>query len=641
MRPGRKRAGAAILAVAALGALSACSGSGSGSSSGGTASSSSATVNVPGEFNNTGVPVQATGAEQAGTITVTAPPNSSPTWILPIATSAAQTVFNVRMFDYQMYPQLFFDQSGVEPTEDKALSLANDPVYSNGDKTVTLTLKSNFKWSDGKPITSQDLLFWYDEMKAAVAESPANWEGFTPDVGIPDQVASVATPNASTFVFNMKVAVNPSWFTEDTIGAIQPMPSFAWAKASANGPILNFTNPANATKIYNFLSAQSKSLSTYATNPLWQVVDGPYKLTAFNTTSGAFTMVPNKAYGGPHAKVESNFQTVSETSDASEYNAVKSGSVDIGYIPSTDIANDNTVKSAYNVFGYDSFGFDYVAYNFKDTTGDFNNIIGQLYIRQAIAHLEDEPGYIKAFFDGAGDPAYGPVPKDPESPYTPSNAVTDPYPFSVSDAVTLLKSHGWNVVPGGTDTCAKPGTSATECGAGIPEGTKLSWNLIYTTDPTVIGSQIEDLASEAKQAGITMNLSTSNFNFMVENYDDASSPKDINDWAMMDFGGFSISTYPTTFEIFNTGGGLNIGGYSNPTANKLIMASISSSNPNAVLQEASYITEQQPGLFQPDADDAFGTAGLQVWKKNVSGPPASLEALTQSVWEPQFWFLTK
>ena len=40
------------------------------------------------------------------------------------------------------------------------MSLANDPTWSNGNKTVTFTLKSNYKWSDGQPITSKDVLFW-------------------------------------------------------------------------------------------------------------------------------------------------------------------------------------------------------------------------------------------------------------------------------------------------------------------------------------------------------------------------------------------------------------------------------------------------------------------------------------------------
>jgi hypothetical protein len=36
----------------------------------------------------------------------------------------------------------------------------------------------------------------------------------------------------------------------------------------------------------------------------------------------------------------------------------------------------------------------YAAYNYKDTIGDFSNIIAQLYMRQALAHLEDEQGWI-------------------------------------------------------------------------------------------------------------------------------------------------------------------------------------------------------------------------------------------------------
>ena len=100
----------------------------------------------------------------------------------------------------------------------------------------------------------------------------------------------------------------------------------AWAKASANGPVLDPNNPANAAKIYKFLAAQSKSVTTYASNPLWQVVDGPFKLTSFNNTTGAFTMSPNPNYSGPHASKPSKLQAVPFTSDTAEWNAVKSGS---------------------------------------------------------------------------------------------------------------------------------------------------------------------------------------------------------------------------------------------------------------------------------------------------------------------------
>jgi peptide/nickel transport system substrate-binding protein len=145
-------------------------------------------------------------------------------WILPLATSASVSVFTVHLFDQQMYRPLYWLVNGVEPKEASALSLAGDPTVSNGDKTFTVTLKSSYTWSDGKPITSQDVLFWYDLMKAAVAASPANWAYYTPGIGMPDQVASVTAPNASTVVFTMKSAVNPTWFWQNELGVIQPMP---------------------------------------------------------------------------------------------------------------------------------------------------------------------------------------------------------------------------------------------------------------------------------------------------------------------------------------------------------------------------------------------------------------------------------
>src|SRR5271154_5380704 len=159
-------------------------------------------------------------------------------------------------------------------------------------------------------------------------------------------------------------------------------------------------------------------------------------------------------------------------------------------------------------------------------------------------HLEDQAGQIKAYFSGDGDPAYGPILASSKSPFLPSNASTNPYPFSVTDAINLLKANGWKVVPNGTDTCAKPGPGPGECGAGIPAGTKLAFNLVYNTT-TPIPQQVEDLASDAEAAGSEIALTGSNFNFIISNYNDSASTADENKWAMVDFGGETDSTYPT------------------------------------------------------------------------------------------------
>jgi peptide/nickel transport system substrate-binding protein len=616
-------AACAVAAAAALG-LAACS---SGSSGSGSVNSSS------GGFGS--VPA-ASGTPTAGTLTWAESPGSAPTWILPVVPGADFTVYSTNSFNYELWRPLYWTQNGVSPTIDQALSLADTPTYSNGDKTVTVRLKTNYKWSDGQPVTSQDALFYIDEVRAAVKESGANWGSYSPGIGIPDQVVGASTPNATTLVLTLNKSVNPLWFTDNMLALVQPMPVHAWAKASATGPVLDFTNPANAKKIYDYLAAASGSTGTYATNPLWQVVDGPYRLTVFNNTTGAYTMVPNPSYGGPKSKIVPTLQAVPFTSDTAEFNAVLSHSIDIGYMPQTDVPQLDRVKAAgYHVFGYPDWGNTFVNYNFADKTGDFNNIINQLYVRQALAHLEDEDGYVKAFFHGAGGLAYGPVPAVPVSPYSPANALKNPYPFSVTAAANLLKSHGWTVVPGGTSTCAKPGTGAGECGSGIPAGTKLSFNVLYVNDPAIVGEQITDWASDAKKVGINVALEAGTFDHVVGVADDPGSPKTINQWAMASWGGFTNSPYPTTFGEFNAGGSSNGGFYNDPEANRLINASVTGGSPDAVKAEASYLTQQQPSLFQPNPDF------IVVWKDNVSGQPAAIQAMTQFYLNTELMYLTK
>jgi peptide/nickel transport system substrate-binding protein len=627
-----RTAGVAI-AVASLTALAACSSSHSSTSS----TTTPGTVTVPGGIGK--VPVaSASGPKKAGTITWAMEPGTAPNWIFPVVPGASNSVFNVFTFQWEMWRPLYWTVYGVEPELYAPMSIANPPVYTNGDKTVTISLKSSYKWSNGQPITANDVLFYIDLIKAAVKESPANWEAYVPG-HFPDNLVSTSEPNASTLVMNLKAAVNPTWFTEDVLGSggpVMPLPSTVWAKESTSGaaiPASGWT-PAAMTKIYNYLIAQSKSLSTYATNPLWQVVDGPYKVSAYNTTTGGFTLVPNTTYGGPHVTPMSDFQGVPFTSNTAEFNAIRAGSIDVAYVDYDDVPQLPTVlRLGYSYFGEPDFGMTFANYNFMDKTGDFNNIIAQLYIRQALAHLEDEQGWITAFMHGAGAPAYGPIPAYPQSPYLPADAATDPYPYSISTAVSLLKSHGWTINPGGTDVCSSPGTGPTNCGAGIPAGTKLAWNYIYSTAPALIGDQATDFVSKASQAGIHITLSGSNFNYMITNYLDPDAPANDNKWAMEDFGGETDVAYATTFGLFNTGGSDQVGDYSNPTADALINASISGGNPAAVKNEASFLTSNQPVQFQPNPDIIWA------WKNTLSATnPQAWENLTQYYATPEFWY---
>ena len=618
------------LAVASLTALAACSSSGSSGGGNNTAGK----VTVPGGIGS--IPLAAPGGKiKAGTITWGMQPGATPTWIFPLVPSAQNSVYNTFTFSWEMWRPVYWQANGVVPEIEQDMSIANMPQYSNGNKTVTITMKSNYKWSDGKPVTANDLLFFIDLVKAGIKVSPANWASYVPG-HFPDDLVSTSEPSSTTLVLNLKDAVNPSWFTEDILTAVNPLPSTVWAKTSASGAVVppSGWTPATMTSIFKYLTAQAKSVNTYTTNPLWQVVDGPYKLTQYNTTTNAFTMVPNKTYGGPHVTPMSNFQGVPFTSDSAYFNAVKSKSIDVARVASTYVPQLPQVQRlGYNMFGIADFGMEFLNYNFEDKTNHFNSIVSNLYFRQAMAHIEDQQGWITAFMHGAGAPAYGPIPAYPKSPYLPSNAATNPYPFSISTATNLLKSHGWTVNAGGTDVCQNAGSGPNQCGAGIPAGTQLKFNLIYAADSTLITSEMTDLASKAKQAGINITLQGSNFNYMISNYLDPYAPANANKWAMQDFGGETNSTYPTTFGLFNTGGSNQVGNYSNPQADKLINDSITSSDPAAVKAEAAFLTTDQPTLFEPNNDRVW------VWKNTLSASkPEAWESLTQYYANPEFWY---
>jgi len=576
--------------------------------------------------------------EMGGTVTIAESPGSGPTYIMPIIPEQDLSVYTVSQFDNYMWRPLWWVPLGDTPAIDLSQSIASGPPkFTDDDKIATINLKSNWKWSDGQPVTSTDVAFYIDIAEASVNINPDNDGSFTPGE-FPQDVVSVATPSPTTVVITMNKSFNENYQYLNQLAVITPMPAHAWSKTSANGPIVDFTNPANAKAIYNYLNNASSSLSTYGSNPLWQVVDGPYKIQSFDPSTDGNTLSVNSSYSGPVKPHISVIDNVAFTSYQAEFDEFLTGNLDVGPVDFSDFPQLSKLKSlGYNVWGYPDFGFNYVPYNFLDKTGHFNKIIGQLYMRQALAHLQDESAVInsKGIFDGAAGQAYGPVPAVPKSPFAPSNALVNPYPFSVSTASQLLTSHGWDVKPGGITTCTKAGSGSNECGAGIPAGTPLTWGLVYASSPPNIGAQCEAFASNAKQVGITINLSSKTFNYITENIQDPSNPGSINSWAMQDYGGDTNELYPTTDTIFNTTGSFNTGGYSSSKADALINASVYSTNPNAVQNELSYITAQQPALFQPNPDL------VTAFKSTLGGTQASFSDSSQYQFSPEYWYFTK
>lgn len=647
--------GAVVGAGAML--LAACGSSGNGTSAG-----TSANTTIPGAITTTtssssathpttGSPsvapkglygaLPSTGTpSKGGTVSVGFLTGATADYIFPITPAANSSVYNAYQFQNLMWLPLYDSPTGATPKINYQYSLAKAPVFSDGDKVVTIPLNSGYRWSDGKPVTANDVVFMIDLVKAAVKQSAANWGNYSPGF-IPDNVKSATTVGQDTVVLHLTKAYNPNFFLDNELqGLIFALPSQDWNVASANGPHLNWKIPANAAKIVTYLQKIGGEPASFATNPLWKIVDGPFKLTSFSATNDSFTMVPNPTYGGPVKPSISQLQGVTETGITPMLNALKSGTLDIGTVDFSQLGQVDTLrKDGYSVFGYPDFGWYGAIINFEDKTDDFNKVIAQPYVRQAMAHLVDQPGYLTGIYKNAGSLGYGPVPSLPTSPYTPADAVDTPYPFSTSAAASLLTAHGWKVVPNGATTCQKPGTASDECGAGIPKGTPIKFTWFYLPSSETPSSSLESeaFASEAKQVGIQVQLVEKTFNYLTQNFDDANpaDAKYINQWGVDNFGGFTDAIYPTTNTLFNTGGSFNFGGYSDPTANSLISASVYGSNPLAVRNEASYITKSIPVLFMPLSDLIWAVSD------KVGGTADSFLSLTQYTLYPQYWYLNK
>jgi len=532
------------------------------------------------------------------------PASGTPNYIFPFASSSYVTVLNIFDLQYLLYRPLYWFGNGVQPTLNTSLSLASPPTF-NGDK-VTITLK-NYKWSNGTQVTAQDVMFWLN-MELAV---PADYGAYT---GFPANVKDITVVGPTELTMVMDKAYNPTWFLYNDLSQITPMPA-AWDR-TASGPGNCATTVSDCTAVYNYLNGQAKDMTTYATSPLWSIVDGPWKLSAFNA-DGHVTFVPNKSYSGPVKPRLAAFQEVPFTTDSAEYDVLRAPSsstkIDVGYLPQQDAPAKpvNATVGANPVPGYTltpwrQWGISYFPVNFNSTTGN-GPIIRQLYFRQALEDLMDQAAVISGPLRGYGIPTPGPVGSFPATTWlSPQGKAGNPFPFSPAKAKALLTSHGWKVIPNGVSTCVKPGAGSGECGAGIKNGQGMSFNFPYATGQAWIQSEMTQLQSNAASIGIKLNLEPKPFDQVTAiaggNCVLAKLPCN---WDLADWGlgwSFSPDYLPTGEELFLPTDLANSSGYSNATNDALVSKTLTSGNLQYMYQWENYLSAQLPVIWQPAAD---------------------------------------
>lgn len=586
------------------------------------------------------------------TVSWAEPPASVPNYIFPFFSDADASNLNVYDFEELLFrPLYYFGGTSDSDALNLTLSLAQAPVYSNDDKTVTIDMKT-YRWSNGTKVDARDALFWFNILHA----EKTNYALYVPDgIAIPTSISSVSSSSPTQLTITLTRSVNPEWFTDDELWQVVPLP-LAWTKTSttsaagvagcATAPYATADAPCKA--VYTYLSEQSgydptkptatnDALSTYATNPLWQIVDGPFHLSAFNAT-GDVTMEPNPDYSGPNKPTVKQFEEKPYTTGAAEYDALVTGQVDVGYLPAEEVTrstktpnevgeNNPRLAPTFDASPLNGFRINYIPYNFKSTGdhGEAGKIFSQLYFRQAVQHLVDQPLYISRIFKGYGVPDYGPIPLEPRTPYVSSFEKANPYPYDRASAMDLLSSHGWKVVPNGVDTCDRPGTGAHDCGNGIRKGTRLSLSLLYSSGTTELKDLLDAEKSSWASAGIDVSLFSQSTDTVLG--DVVPCAKGCS-WELASTGGgWTDTVYPTEPVLFSTGAAANAGSFSTRKADALINATQLTNT--ALTGYENDLAKELPVLWQPNPADSITEI-----HKGLHGvtPQSAFQAITPADW---------
>jgi peptide/nickel transport system substrate-binding protein len=552
-------------------------------------------------------PTTGTKPVNGGTAVFAEPPSSPPNYIFPFTSSAYISIVNLNDFSFLLYRPMYWFANGTQPTFNPSLSLANPPAFSG--RNVTITLK-HWMWSNGTPVTASDVMFWINMMLAV----PGDWGADVPG-GFPTNVSNIKVVSPTELTMTMNKAYNPNWFLYNELSQITPMPK-AWDRTAA-GPSNCETLVKDCAAVYSYLNAQAKNLSGYVGSPLWSVVDGPWKLSAFNA-DGHVTFVPNKSYSGPVKPRLAAFEEVPFTTDAAEYNVLQAPSgatkINVGYLPEQDapakpasaaVGTNPLSSRGYTMQPWYSWGISYYTGNFADSIGDHAAIIKQLYFREALEYEMNQAAVISGPLRGYGQLTVGPVGSYPATYLSSQGKAGDPFPYNPGKAKSLLTSNGWKVNPGGVSTCIKPGTAAGDCGKGITAGSGLSFSMTYATGLQWIAQEMTQLQSNASQVGIKLNLIPKPFSQVVAaSAGSCVAAKLPCGWDFADWGlgwSFAPDYFPSGETLFTTGSLANSSSYSNPANDSLVNQTLTSSNLQSLYSWQDYLAKQLPLFWQPNA----------------------------------------
>lgn len=332
----------AIVGVTALsGALVACGGSGSG---GGTGSGSGSLYTIG------TTDTKVTSIDPAGAYDL-------PSWTI----------------QYNIYQQLVT----YAPGGNKPVPYAAKSCDYTDAKTVTCVLADGLKFSNGHPVTSEDVKFSFQ--RNIVINDPLGAGSLLSDLSNgakkPDLAPNaIETPDAQTVVFHLSA----------------PDQTFIQA----------LTTPAASIVDHTVFPADKLQ-----TDPTQMIGSGPYTLDQYKKNEQSVFVANDQYTGSSTAKTKTVILKYFKT-DSSLTQAMSSQSVDVGWrtFSPTEI---NSFKGNSNVQVLEGSGSEFRYYVWRTQDGPGKSLA----VRQAAAQIMDRSAITQKAYDGTVNPGYSIVPQ--------------------------------------------------------------------------------------------------------------------------------------------------------------------------------------------------------------------------------------
>ncbi|MFC4140406.1 MULTISPECIES: ABC transporter substrate-binding protein [unclassified Microbacterium] len=342
-----------------------------------------------------------------------------------------------------IYEPLFFYN---KTADEKPVGLLGDSFEYNEDGTqITVKLKSGLKWSDGKPLTAEDVAFTFNY-------SANNPEG--------NGLVSAEATDDTTVVLTYGVAQYTTEFQR--MGSTYILPKHIWES------ITDFANFANEEPVGS----------------------GPYVVS--KTTSESYTLVANKEFRGADDLAVRKVQYIAVDNNQTAQDLLAAGKLDWTgmFIP-----NPGDVTKNGKIEWLNTPQDPTVLYTCSNADLGCTGAQTDVAVRQAL-NVAVNRGVIKekAFVGMTGDisPTFALMPRDEKWVADPANKVS-PQEAAPEEAGEILEAAGYTK---GSD------------GFYTKDGKVLEMNLISVDGWTDYNDAAKLIAEQAKTAGIKLNVST-------------------------------------------------------------------------------------------------------------------------------------